>query len=133
MNPYDVQSIAIAVPAAHAFRFIADPRNLPRWTHAFGNADETSALMTTPQGSVEVGLAVQASEPHGTIDWEMTFPDGAVAKAASRLVANGPASSIYVFVLKAPPAAQEAIEGALAQQRRILRDELAQLKRLLER
>jgi len=132
MNPYDVQSIAIAVPASGAFRFIADPRNLPQWTHAFKAAGETTALMATPQGSVEIGLAVRASERHGTIDWEMTFPGGAVATACSRLVENGPASSIYVFVLKAPPVAQEAVEGTLAQQRGILRDELARLKGLLE-
>lgn len=133
MNPYDVQSIAIAAPAARAFRFIADPSNLPQWTHAFKAADERSALMATPNGSVPIRLAVRACEPQGTIDWEMTFPDGAVGKACSRLLENGPASSIYVFVLKAPPVAQEAVEGTLAQQRGILREELARLKGLLER
>ncbi len=132
MSPYEVQSVAIAAPVARAFRFIADPRNLPRWTHAFKAADETSAVMATPTGSVAIRLAVNASEPHGTIDWEMTFPDGAAANACSRLFDNGPASSIYVFLLKAPPVAQEAIEGTLAEQRGILREELARLKRLLE-
>jgi hypothetical protein len=132
MNPYEVQSVAIAAPASRVFRFIAEPRNLPRWTHAFKGAGEATALLATPQGSVEIGLAVCASERHGTIDWEMTFPDGAVATACSRLVENGPAASIYVFVLKAPPAAQEAVEGTLARQRAILRDELARLKGLLE-
>ena len=132
MSPYDLQSIAIEAPLARAFRFIADPANLPRWTHAFRTADERSAVMATPNGSVAIRLAVKASEPHGTIDWEMTFRDGAVGNACSRLVDNGPASCIYVFLLKAPPVAQEALEGTLAEQRAILRQELERLKRLLE-
>ena len=133
MNAYDVQSVAIAAPATRAFRFIADPRNLPKWTHAFKAADGTSALMATPQGAVEIGLTVRASERHGTIDWEMTFPDGALGNACSRLVDNGSESCVYVFVLKAPPVPQEALEGTLARQRGILREELARLKELLEK
>ena len=58
MTDFDVQSIAIEAPAGRAFDFIADPRNLPKWTHAFKEADRSSATMQTPQGSVRIGLAV---------------------------------------------------------------------------
>jgi hypothetical protein len=131
MRPFDVQSIPLAVPAAAAFRFIADPSNLPRWTHAFKHADSQRATMSTPHGTVEIGLRVHALEGPGTIDWEMTFPDTAVARAYSRVVPNGISDSIYTFVLEAPPVAQALIEGTLAEQRRILADELQTLRKLL--
>jgi uncharacterized protein YndB with AHSA1/START domain len=35
MTTFDVQSIEIAAPFSMAFRYIADPANLPEWTHAF--------------------------------------------------------------------------------------------------
>jgi polyketide cyclase/dehydrase/lipid transport protein len=132
MTDFDVQSIAIEAPAGRAFDYIADPRNLPRWTHAFKEADHASALMRAPQGSVRVGLAVRANREAGTVDWEMLFPDGARGLAHSRIVPNGEARAIYTFVLKAPPVAQERIEGALAEQRGILAGELRRLKEILE-
>jgi hypothetical protein len=64
------------------------------------------------------------------IDWTITFPDGAVAKAASRVTPHGE-RSIYTFVLEAPPVPLERLEGALAEQSRILTMELAALARLL--
>jgi hypothetical protein len=68
----------------------------------------------------------------GTVDWTMTFPDGSVARAHARVVANVDESSILTFVLLAPPVPQEAIEGTLAQQKAILSDELRRLKSILE-
>jgi hypothetical protein len=42
-------------------------------------------------------------------------------------------TSIYSFVLHAPPVALEEVEGALEAQRAILESELATLKSLMER
>jgi hypothetical protein len=61
----------------------------------------------------------------------MTFPDGSVARAYSRLVGNG-GKCIYSFVLMAPPVPLEQLEGALEQQSRILREELDTLRKVLE-
>ena len=133
MLPFDVQFVALNAPADVAFRFIADPTHLPRWTHAFKQAEHGRAVMETPRGAAEIGLCVSASESAGTVDWEMTFPDGSVATACSRIVPNGLRSSIYTFVLKAPPVPQELVEGTLGQQRRILAEELATLQALLAR
>jgi hypothetical protein len=130
MAGFDVQSVEIAAPFATAFRYIADPANLPEWTHAFKEATDEQAIMETPAGALRVKLRVDASESHGTIDWTITFPDGALAKAASRLVPHGD-RSMYTFVLEAPPVALERLEGALAEQSRILTNELATLARLL--
>jgi hypothetical protein len=130
MSTFDVQGIEISAPFSAAFRYIADPANLPEWTHAFKHVSEGHATMETPAGAVQVGLRVQASEPHGTIDWVITFPDGGVAKAASRVTPHGD-RSIYTFVLEAPPVPLERLEGALAEQSRILATELATLARRL--
>jgi polyketide cyclase/dehydrase/lipid transport protein len=128
MSTFEVQSIEISAPFSTAFRYIADPANLPEWTHAFKRVSDGHAMMETPAGAVQVGLRVQASEPHGTIDWMITFPDGGVAKAASRVTPHGE-RSIYTFVLEAPPVPLERLEGALAEQSRILGTELATLAR----
>ena len=71
-------------------------------------------------------LRVDASEEHGTVDWTMTFPSGVVAKAHSR-VAPHRGKSIYTFVLEAPSAPPEELEGALDEQSRVLADELSRL------
>ena len=69
MNTFDVQSIEIAAPFSTAFRYIADPANLPEWTHAFKQVEDGRATMETPAGAVQVQLGVEASETHGTVDW----------------------------------------------------------------
>ena len=130
MSSFDVQSIEIAAPFSTAFHYLADPANLPKWTHAFTHVADGHATMETPAGTVQVGLRVEASEPHGTVDWTITFPDGGVARAASRVIPHGD-RSIYTFVLEAPPAPLEQLEGALTEQSRILTTELATLARRL--
>lgn len=132
MRTFDVQSIELDVPPAYAFRYLADPSTLPEWTHAFKTADSRQATMSTPQGSVQVGLRVDASEDQGTIDWTMTFPNGVVSKAHSRVTPHR-GKSIYTFVLEAPPAPLEELEGALDEQSRVLADELSRLATRLAR
>jgi hypothetical protein len=130
MTTFDVQSVELEAPFATAFRYIADPANLPQWTHAFTRVADGQATMQTPAGALRVGLRVDASESHGTVDWTITFPDGAVAKATSRVIPHGE-RSIYTIVLEAPPVPLERLEGALTEQSRILTTELAALARLL--
>jgi hypothetical protein len=132
MKTFDVQSIVINASFDRAFDFIAAAENLPRWTSAFQSASDGKALMRSPAGSVEIALRVDASHKYGTVDWSMTFPDGSVAQAYSRLVDRGLESCIYSFLLTAPPVPLEEIEGALEQQSRILVEELASLRKILE-
>ncbi len=68
----------------------------------------------------------------GTIDWKMTFPDGAIGVAYSRVTPDGEARSVYSFVLMAPPVPLEALEGALKAQSETLAKELLRLKDILE-
>jgi hypothetical protein len=131
MDSFRVESVRLETTPEKAFRYIADPWNLPSWTHAFKRVQNGIAIMTTPAGSVEVNLEVKASASEGTIDWHMTFPDGNVASAYSRLLQDSTGQCIYSFVLIAPPAPLEQLEGTLNQQARILKEELAKLNAIL--
>lgn len=133
MKTFDAQSVEINVPLEKTFSYIAEAQNLPDWTSAFERVYDGRALLRTPQGSAEVTLAVNASPEHGTIDWVITFPDGNVANAYSRVVRNGEGRSIFTFVLLAPPVPLEQLEGALEQQSQTLRDELSRLSKILNR
>jgi len=130
MRDFDVQTIEIAAPCDAAFTYIADPGTLPEWTHAFRSVSNGRATMATPTGSVEVELRVESSRVAGTIDWIMTFTDGSVGRAFSRLIDLGH-RTLYTFVLMAPPVPLERLEGALEEQARALREELAALQRKL--
>ena len=133
MRDFDVQAIELAGPLERAFQFVADPRTLPEWTHAFRSVAGGQALLATPKGSVEVGLEVRASLEWGTVDWIMTFPDGSVGRAFSRLVPLDHARTLYSFILLAPPVPLEQVEGALAEQAKVLTQELAALRERLAR
>ena len=99
--------------------------------HAIAKGISPEAVMATPAGTVEVGLEVKASSIEGTVDWHITFPDGSVASAYSRVLPISAGQSAYSFVLMAPPVPLEQLEGTLDQQVHILRDELAKLKAIL--
>ena len=131
-NNFDVQSIGINRTANNVFDFIAKPENLSLWTNAFAKADQSSAIMVTPNGEFPIGLETLISKENGTIDWVMTMPDGSIGKAFSRVSENGK-NAVYSFVLLAPPVPLEELEGALAAQKIILAEELKDLKIILEK
>ncbi len=132
MKTFDVRGIQIDVPFAAAVGYIADAANLPAWAQAFRTTGHGRAALATPAGAVDVDLAVEVSTLHGSIDWIMTFPDGSVARAFSRVVPLDARSVVYTFVLTAPPVPLEQLEGTLAQQAQTLHEELERLKEILE-
>lgn len=132
MRHFDVQGVHIRAPRARAFAFIADPTKLPRWAEAFESVDGVRAILRTPQGNAKIGLRVDASPDQGTVDWRMTFPDGTIARAYSRLVELDESGCVFTFVLTPPPVPLEAVEGALEAQSRTLAKELQTLKEVLE-
>jgi uncharacterized protein YndB with AHSA1/START domain len=133
MDSFKVESVRIETTPEKAFRYIADARNLPKWTHAFKGVLNGKAIMATPAGAIEVGLQVTASASEGTIDWHITFQDGNVATAYSRVVPESAEHSVYSFILMAPPVPLEQLEGALNQQAHTLRQELTKLSAILSR
>src|SRR5690349_5455876 len=99
MKTFDVQGIEIQRPQRQVFDFVRDPKNLPRWAHAFKEANDSQATLATPSGTVDVGLRTDASGESGTIDWHLTFPDGSVGMAHSRVTGTARGTCIYSFVL----------------------------------
>ena len=132
MKTFDVQTIEIHAAGDKSFAYIVEPRNLPHWATAFQTVSGNRARMVTPQGAVDVELQVAADAKRGTVDWTMIFPDGSAARAFSRVIALGDLT-IYSFVLTPPPVPLEQLEGALEQQSRTLTEELARLRKILER
>ena len=128
---FDVQSIGINANHKEVFEFVAKPENLPLWTKAFTKADNKSATMVTPNGELNIKMETIASKNLGTVDWIMTMPDGSIGKAFSRISENGN-TTIYSFILLAPPVPLEQLEGALSAQKLLLADEMIDLKNLLE-
>ena len=133
MRMFDVQAVEIAVPRQAVFEFVRDPANLPKWAHAFVTAGPGRARLETPAGAVDVALRVTADAETGIVDWRLEFPDGTIGLAQSRVTETERGTSIYSFVLHAPPVALELIEGALEAQRALLTSELATLKALMEK
>lgn len=132
MKTHDVQSISIAMPPAEVFAYVANPAHLPEWTNAFKFADSERAELVTPNGSVPIRLETRASAEQGTVDWIMIFPDGSRGSAYSRVTEDAGNSSIYSFVLMAPPVPLEMLEGALTEQKKTLSKELVSLRDRLE-
>lgn len=132
MKMFDVQGIEIMASPAKVFEFLGEPSNLPRWAQAFVSAGDGRARLETPAGAVDVDLGVSANAETGTVDWRLTFPDGGVGLAQSRVTPTIRDTCIYSFVLHAPPVALEQVEGALEAQISTLTTELATLKSLME-
>ena len=132
MRMFDVQGIEITAPSSKVFDFLRKPGNLPKWAHAFVCAEAGRARLETPNGAVDLGLDVSANAEVGTVDWRLSFPDGGVGIAQSRVTETTRGTCIYSFVLHAPPVALEQVEGALEAQIERLRSELATLKSLME-
>ena len=132
MRTFEVQGIEIRAPRPAVFDFVCNPHNLPKWAHAFQQANDTRASLKTARGAVDIGLRTISHKDAGTIDWELGFPDGSTGVAHSRVTETARGTCIYSFVLHAPPVPLEQVEGALDAQRMTLREELAELRRLLE-
>jgi len=133
MKTYDLQGTEIKADFHSVFNYIANPENLPKWAHAFKSVAKGRAVLQTPQGSTGIRLRTASSEAQGTVDWTMEFPDGAIARAFSRVVKHKDDAVLYTFTLLAPPVPLEMIEGALAQQSRTLGEELIRLRQILEK
>jgi uncharacterized protein YndB with AHSA1/START domain len=132
MRMFDVQGVEINAPRAKVFEFLRNPANLPQWAQAFTSVADGRARLQTPSGAVDIRLGIAADPDTGTVDWRLEFQDGSIGLAQSRVTETTRGTSIYSFVLHAPPVALERAEGALEAQQKTLRSELATLKSLME-
>lgn len=128
---HEIQSVNLQTTKEKAFAYIANPKNLNKWTGAFKEADEKSALLVTPRGELKIGLETKTNRELGTIDWYMTMPDSSIGVAYSRVTTGPDGKAIYSFTLIAPPVPLEQVEGALAAQIGQLKEELKKLQKIL--
>ena len=128
---HDVQSVNLATSKEKAFNYIAKPENLNKWTGAFKEANDKTALLVTPNGELKIGLKTKTNKKLGTIDWYMTMPDGSVGVAYSRVTTGPDNKAIYSFTLIAPPVPLEQVEGTLKAQIGQLKEELHRLQTIL--
>jgi hypothetical protein len=133
MKMFDVQGIEIEAAPEAVFHIVREPQRLPEWAEAFESVDGERARLQTPQGAVEILLETITSNEARTVDWTLIFPDGSRALAQSRITETTRGTSIFSFVLHAPPVPLELLEGALEQQRKTLAGELRTLKTICER
>ena len=120
----DTQASTIPSGATHAFAFLADPENLPRWAVGFarGIRREGEAWLVQTAGG-ELPIRVEADAARGTIDFHMTVAPGVEAVAYSRVLPND-AGAEYVFTQFQGPGMTDEVFAA---QRAALTEELALL------
>jgi len=131
MKTFILEGISIDRPFADVFRFVSDRQTLPLWTKAFKKVTPTGALYETPEGNVQIGLEVNSNREAGSVDWVMTFPDGDVERAYSRVIAENPRRTNVQFFL-APKVPAEKLAGAIEQFSAVIREEFAVLRATLE-
>lgn len=126
-----LEGISIGRPAADVFKFVGNRHTLPLWTKAFKKVTPTGADYETPGGTVPIGLEVISDPGTGIVDWIMKFPDGNVARAFGRVVAEDAARANMQFFF-APPLPEELRVEMLAKLSVTIREEFAVLKKTLE-
>jgi uncharacterized membrane protein len=127
-----LEGISIDRPFADVFRFMSDRATLPLWTKAFKSVTPKGARYETPAGIVDLGLDVIADHRSGTVDWVMTFPDGAIERAYARIVAEGPTRTNVQFFF-APKLPSEKMAEMVTHFSAVIREEFSLLKSLLEK
>jgi len=126
---HNTQSIEIDVPPKHAFEFLAQPENLPRWAAGFAKAirrDGDAWAVTTPQGEVEMRYV---TDPRlGVVDFHISPAPGVTTVAHSRILPLGK-GSLYVFTQEQARGMPDPVfDGQVA----TLERELRLLRSLLE-
>ena len=132
LRPTRTLSVSIAVPAADAYAFIADPRRLPEWATGLGSTPTSlpdgAWRVETPAGPMRVVFA--PANGFGVVDHVVTPLEGGdpAADVPLRVVANGTGSEVMLTVFQQPGMsdAQYAADTALVQA------DLERLKNALE-
>ena len=132
LRPTRTLSVSIAVPAADAYAFIADPRRLPEWATGLGSTPTSlpdgAWRVETPAGPMRVVFA--PANGFGVVDHVVTPLEGGdpAADVPLRVVANGTGSEVMLTVFQQPGMsdAQYAADTALMQ------TDLERLKNALE-
>ncbi|MEM8889459.1 MAG: SRPBCC family protein [Bacteroidota bacterium] len=130
---FEIVSIGIQANPDRVFDYVADGKNLPKWTDFFKEADDTSAIIVTSKGELKVGMQAVLNKELGVIDTILEMPDGSKNHSWSRVTGNKDGNeSVFSFTLVAPPLPPDAMAKFLAGQKAQMEEELRTLKSILE-
>lgn len=121
-------SISIACPPSQVYEFVSDPANLPRWAGGLCKAARPAGgrwLLDTPAG--ELAFRFAPSNSLGVLDHFIGEPGDEVYVPA-RVIANGEGSELLLTLFQTPAMP----DSAFAADARLVEQDLAKLKRLLE-
>ena len=123
-------AVEIQAPAATAFAYLSDPRNLPKWAIHFCHGIEESPAgfhAETPQGRLLVRLDADAST--GVVDTLAGPDEDHLLRYPSRVAPLGPDRCVYVLTAVRP---EGLPDEAFAQMCAGMAEEFALLRRELE-
>ncbi|MEO9198191.1 MAG: SRPBCC family protein [Antricoccus sp.] len=118
----------IACDPGVAYRYAADPSNLPKWASGLAGGlqrDGADLLLDSPMGRVRVRFA--APNPYGILDHDVILPGGTVIENPFRIVPHLGGCEA-VFIVRQLDLTEQQFDADCAA---VARD-LAALKRLLE-
>lgn len=125
----DTQTISIDASSAKVVRFLADPRNLPRWAVGFARSiEERQGQWIVQTGTGEMPLRIDADEKCGVVDFWLSIALGVEALAASRVIPRGPWCEYTFTQFQAPGMPGEHFELSI----KAVEHELKVLKALAE-
>lgn len=120
-------SVSIARPPGDVFAFLSDPANLPRWAF-FRSATETDDGWVVETGGGVAGLRIEGSDAFGVVDHFVRPPSRPEIHIPLRVVPNGAGSEVLFTLFQIPVIS----DAAFAEERKVVRRDLARLKQALE-
>lgn len=130
--PARTLGVSIAVPAADAYAFMADPRRLPEWATGLGTTPtplpDGAWRVETPAGPMRVVFA--PANGFGVVDHVVTPLTGGdpVADVPLRVVPNGTGSEVTLTVFQQPGMSDAQYDADTA----LVQADLERLKHALE-
>lgn len=123
-------SVPIDRSVDEVYRFVSDPRNLPRWASGLGGSIHEEGgewIAEGPLGPVRVCFA--PPNELGVLDHEVALPSGERFLNPMRVVANRAGSELTFTLFRQPGTSEEKFE----EDAEWVRKDLLTLKHLLER
>ena len=125
----DTRTISIDASPRKIVRFLADPRNLPRWAVGFAKAIREEGECWFVQTSAgEVNIRIVSDEATGVVDFWMSPAPGIEALAASRVMPRGEGSEFAFTQFQAPGMPDDVFQKNV----KALEHELSVLKAIVE-
>lgn len=119
----------IDCPLSKAYRYAADPANLPEWAPGLGSSvtkEGHSWYVDTPDGRAGVEFAPQ--NDFGVLDHTVSLPTGEVVYNPLRIFSNGQGCEI-VFTLRQTP---DMTDADFERDAELVQADLTRLKHILE-